>query len=66
MKASKFFKLKQKWSVASSKTLEVATDTLTIINQIVEEEVNKPIENLIEEVKEVKTTIKKKKNETIT
>ena len=64
MKASKFFKLKQKWSVASSKTVEVATDTLTIINQIVEEEVNKPIENLIEEVK---TTIKKKKkNETIT
>jgi hypothetical protein len=64
VKASKFFKLKQKWSVASSKTVEVATDTLTIINQIVEEEVNKPIENLIEEVK---TTIKKKKkNETIT
>ena len=66
MKASKFFKLKQKWSVASSKTLEAATETLTTVNEIIEEEVIKPIENLVEEVKEVKVTTKKKKNETIT
>lgn len=66
MKASKFFKLKQKWSVASSKTLEVATETLTTVNEIIEEEIIKPIENLVEEVKETKVTNKKKKNETIT
>lgn len=66
MKASKFFKLKQKWSVASSKTLEAATETLTTVNEIIEEEVIKPIENLVEEVKETKVTNKKKKNETIT
>lgn len=53
MKASKFFKLKQKWSKAT-------------ITEITKEEVIKPIEDLVEEVKEVKTTIKKKKNETIT
>ena len=66
MKASKFFKLKQKWSVASSKTLEAATETLTTVNEIIEEEVIKPIENLVEEVKEVKVTTKKKKNGTLT
>ena len=66
MKASKFFKLKQKWSVASSKTLEAATETLTTVNEIIEEEIIKPIENLVEEVKETKVTNKKKKNETIT
>ena len=52
MKASKFFKLKQKWSIAT-------------ITETTKEEI-KPIEDLVEEVKEVKTTIKKKKNETIT
>lgn len=66
MKASKFFKLKQKWSVASSTTIEAATETLTTVNEIIEEEIIKPIENLVEEVKETKVTNKKKKNETIT
>ena len=66
MKASKFFKLKQKWSVVSSTTIEAATETLTTVNEIIEEEIIKPIENLVEEVKETKVTNKKKKNETIT
>jgi len=65
MKASKFFKLKQKWAVASSSTLEATSETISVVSEIIEEEVVKPIETMIEEVqKSAKVTTKKKKDET--
>ena len=65
MKASKFFKLKQKWAAASNTALEVVSETISVVSEVIDEEVVKPLETTIEEIqKPTKATIKKKKDET--
>ena len=67
MKASKFFKLKQKWGTVSNTALEAVSETISVVSEVIDEEVVKPLETTIEEIqKPTKATIKKKKDETIT